>query len=274
VDVTPQRRAEETIAELNAGLERRVAQRTAELQRANEEMESFSYSVSHDLRAPVRALAGYARMLDEDHGGLLPAEGRRFLEVIQAEARRMGSLIDDLLILSRLGRRMMTRTRTDVGLLFERVVAEVRVHHPGRLFEIRSANVPEALADPSLLQQVLVNLVTNAVKYAKPGTPVSIELTGKTIGSENTYTIRDRGLGFDMRYADKLFGVFQRLHTDDDIEGTGIGLAIVERIISRHGGRVWAEGTPGQGASFHFTLPRAHAEDEEYRSERDRDSVS
>ncbi|MCU1350165.1 MAG: integral rane sensor signal transduction histidine kinase, partial [Acidobacteria bacterium] len=253
----------DALAELNEKLESRVRERTAQLQRANEELESFSYSVSHDLRAPLRAVDGYARMLEEDYAASLDGDGQRLLSVVRTEARRMGVLIDDLLDFSRLGRQLLRPSPVDLAVMAEGVVSELRRMRPERTIELTCAPLPLALADVATIRQVLVNLLSNAVKYAKSEGVVRIEIGGSRDDGLASYWIRDHGVGFDMRYVDKIFGVFQRLH-GDEFEGTGVGLAIVERIVARHGGSVRAEGAPGEGACFHFTLAAA---DSERRSE-------
>jgi len=255
VDITEQKRAEEQVAELNASLELRVAARTAELEHMNEELEAFSYSVSHDLRAPLRAVSGYSRILEEDFAATLDDEAKRFLATIRGEAQRMGNLIDDLLAFSRIGRQSIAPTELDVAQLAGEVFQEVQRQRPDRTLELVCGDVPPALADRSTIRQVLVNLLSNAAKYAKKDGAIRVEMGATSDSSFNTYWIRDKGVGFDMRYADKLFGVFQRLHSSEEFEGTGVGLAIVARIIARHGGRVWGEGVVGEGASFYFTLP-------------------
>jgi signal transduction histidine kinase len=235
-------------------LESRVLERTAELEAVNKELSSFSYSVSHDLRAPLRAVDGYARMLEEDYAARLDEEGRRLLGVIRDSAGRMGQLIDDLLNFSRLGRQPMARHLVDTAALVSEVVQEVRGQSPASI-EVRDLAL--AQGDRALLKQVWVNLVGNALKYSAKRDAARVEIGSQVEGEENIYWVRDNGAGFDMRYAAKLFGVFQRLHSSDEFAGTGVGLAIVQRVVSRHGGRVWAEGKPGEGACFFFSLPRA-----------------
>ncbi|HTZ19660.1 MAG TPA: PAS domain S-box protein [Opitutaceae bacterium] len=255
MDVTDRRRAEEGIRRLNAELEHRVRDRTAELEATNNELEAFSYSVSHDLRAPLRAIDGFTRILVEDHAKALDPEGRRVLDVISKEGQRMGQLIDDLLSFSRLGRRALQPVEVDLATLARQIYTELEEHVPKRRLKLRLTPLPLAHADPSLLRQVLVNLLDNAVKYTRHRKVGEIQFGGAVQGSENVYYIKDNGAGFDMQYADKLFGVFQRLHSDEEFEGTGVGLALVQRIIRRHGGRVWAEGKVDEGATFFFTLP-------------------
>jgi len=234
-------------------LESRVLERTAELEAVNKELSGFSYSVSHDLRAPLRAVDGYARMLEEDYAARLDEEGRRLLTVIRDSAGRMGQLIDDLLNFSRLGRQPMVRHQVDTSALVNEVIQEVRGQSAASI-EVR--DLARAHGDRALLKQVWINLIGNALKYSAKRDAPRIEIGGQVDGEENIYWVRDNGAGFDMRYATKLFGVFQRLHSQDDFSGTGVGLAIVQRVVTRHGGRVWAEGKPDAGASFFFSLPR------------------
>lgn len=226
-----------------------------DLQLANEGLESFSYSVSHDLRAPLRAVDGYARIIDEDYGDRFDADGKRLLGVIRGEARRMGALIDDLLTFSRLGRQRLSHATIDMHDLISEILPRIVASRPDRQVDVTFRAVPSAIGDRSVIKQVLVNLLSNAVKYAKEEGHIAIEIGGRNGGRENLYWVRDSGVGFDMRYVGKLFGVFQRLHHDTKFEGTGVGLAIVQRIIAAHGGRVWAEGEPDRGATFYFTLP-------------------
>jgi signal transduction histidine kinase len=237
-----------------ADLEARVRERTEALQAANKELESFSYSVSHDLRSPLRAVDGYAQMLQEDYGSRLDEEGRRLLAVVRDSSLRMGRLIDDLLAFSRLGRQEPAKRPIDMTSLAREVIDEL----PGsRAAAIELPALPPAHADRALLKQVWANLVSNALKYSGKRPGPRIEIGGEQNGTENVYWVRDNGVGFDMKYAGKLFGVFQRLHRQDEFDGTGVGLAIVQRVVARHGGRVWAEGKPGDGACFHFSLPLA-----------------
>jgi light-regulated signal transduction histidine kinase (bacteriophytochrome) len=218
----------------------------------NKELESFSYSVSHDLRAPLRAVDGYARMLEEDYGGRLDEEGRRLLAVVRDSAKRMGQLIDDLLAFSRLGRQDPVKREVDMAALAREVIDELA---RGARKGIELAELPPAQADRALFKQVWANLIGNALKYSGKRADARIEVGGRRDAAENVYWVRDNGVGFDMRYVDKLFGVFQRLHGADEFPGTGVGLAIVQRVVARHGGRVWAEGRPGEGACFYFSLP-------------------
>ena len=256
-DITERRRAEDSILALNAELGANAAQ----LQQANRELEAFSYTISHDLRAPLRHIDGYARMLQEDAAQLDP-ESRRYLDAISTSARTMGMLIDDLLAFSRLGRKPVERVRIDMIQLARRAMREAGTEASESSIVV--GELPEAHGDPVLLKQVWVNLLSNAVKYSAPrGAAARIEVSGERDGDVIRYRVRDNGVGFDMRYADKLFGVFQRLHSQDEFEGTGVGLAIVQRIVARHGGRVWAESQPGQGATFTIELPPAETRETE-----------
>jgi light-regulated signal transduction histidine kinase (bacteriophytochrome) len=238
-------------------LEVRVRERTAELLAANKELDAFSYSVSHDLRSPLRAIDGYARMLEEDYGKALDAEGVRLLGVVRANSHRMGQLIDELLAFSRLGREPLRTRPVQLNELVTQIIDETRADHNGRIIDFVIGSLGIAEADPALLKQALVNLLSNAIKFTRDNHTAIIEIgcTSKIdLGEATTYYVKDNGAGFDMKYCDKLFGVFQRLHSTAEYPGTGVGLAIVQRVIHRHGGRVWADAKPGEGATFYFTL--------------------
>ena len=241
---------------LNDELERRVAERTTQLEAANKELEAFSYSVSHDLRAPLRAVVGFSKLVVEDHGAQLDGEARRKLDVIQSEAQRMGVLIDDLLAFSRLGRKAMNVTDIDMDQLARSTYEGLNGQHGGARAELRMGSLPRARADRALLTQVWANLLSNAIKFSSKQERPLIEVSAVSDEKEHIFFVRDNGAGFDPRYQSKLFGVFQRLHNSSEFPGTGVGLALVQRIVTRHGGRVWADGQPGRGATFYFTLPK------------------
>lgn len=253
-------RAEEQLRELNAELERRVTARTAELEAANRELESFSYSVSHDLRAPVRAIIGFSRMLAEDHARELDQESQRLLGIVQGEARRMGALIDDLLAFSRLGRQAMQIADVDMTELARVTYEGMIAQHPTNRVEFRVGALPRARGDRALLGQVWTNLLSNALKFTSTQPQPRIEVSAVSDENEHIYFVRDNGVGFDPRYQSKLYGVFQRLHEASEFPGTGVGLALVQRIVARHGGRVWADSRPNEGATFYFALPKEEAD--------------
>lgn len=243
------------VTELNATLEQHVAERTFQLECANKELEAFSYSVSHDLRAPLRAIDGFSTFLEEEYGGKLDEEGRRLLGVIRANTRKMDRLITDLLALSRTTQSDLNLTRIDMRSLVESVFQEAGTEEIRRQFKLTIEPMPEAWGDPVLLRQVWVNLISNAIKYTAKSTVKEIEIGGFIKNDDRVYFIKDSGVGFNPNYIGKLFGAFQRLHKPEDFEGTGIGLAIVQRIVRRHEGRVWAEGKENSGATFSFSLP-------------------
>jgi PAS domain S-box-containing protein len=254
-EVEERRKAEDEVRRLNAGLEQRVTERTAELQAANKEMEAFSYSVSHDLRAPLRSMNGFATILTEDYAPRLDEEGRRLLGTICSEAGRMGQMIDELLAFSRFGRQSMHMGRVDMLALAQSVFDQCAAQASGREIRFKLHPLPAAQGDMAMLSHVWSNLISNAIKYTRAKPVAEIEITGRVEDGQLLYCVKDNGAGFDMKYVRKLFGVFQRLHAEADFEGTGIGLSLVQRIVQRHGGRVWAEGEVNKGAAFYFTLP-------------------
>lgn len=243
-------------AQLVESLERRVAERTAALETANRELESFAFSVSHDLRAPLRAIDGFTHILEEDHAPALGEDARQLLGVIRRNTDQMSHLIEDLLRLSRLGHRALHPvSEIDMAAIVRSVLEGVRAARPTPPIEIELDELPRALGNVDLLRQVWTNLLDNAVKYSRRRDVARVEIRGERRAGELRYTVTDHGAGFDPAYAAKLFGAFQRLHSDAEFEGTGVGLALVHRIVARHGGRVWAEGRPDRGATFGFSLP-------------------
>jgi light-regulated signal transduction histidine kinase (bacteriophytochrome) len=238
-----------------------ISEQSRELERANvalreinSDLDAFSYSVSHDLRAPLRAIEGFSQIVVREHADELPPEARRYIGIVQRNALAMDALIEGLLEFSRLGQQPLRKREVDVDTLCRQVVEELRATADGEGAVISVASLPGAQADPTLVRHVLVNLLSNALKYSRGRRPAKIEVGASDSEGETTYWVRDNGAGFDMRYADRLFTVFQRLHSAEEYEGTGVGLALVARIVKRHGGRVWAEAVPDNGATFFFTL--------------------
>lgn len=252
MDRLRQMAAERELEEANRGLEAR----RRELEAANKELEEFSYSMSHDMRTPLRAIDGFAKILAEEHAGQLDQEGERLLGIIRSNAVRMGCLIDDILRFLRVGRQRLTFEPVDLGRLVHEALDELKAGVPGRLVTLQMGTLPPAWGDPEMLRRVLLNLLGNAIKFSLPEREIVIEVGGEAKEEENTYFVKDHGVGFDMAYIDKLFRVFERVHRTGQFEGSAVGLAIVKRIVARHGGRVWAEGKVGEGATFHFALPR------------------
>lgn len=254
-NISQRKKAEAQVRRLNKLLERKVSERTAALEEANRELESFSYSVSHDLRAPLRAINGFAELLRKGYADALDEEGNFFLHTIKSNAVHMNGLIDDLLNLSRLGRASIQKTRVEMESMVREVEKELRASGPFENTKIQTGKLWQVPCDPVLIRQVWINLLSNALKYSSRSEHPIIRIGSEKRDQYIVYHVSDNGVGFDMEYADKLFGVFQRLHSSEEFEGTGIGLAIVSRVIRRHGGNVWAESSPGEGATFFFSLP-------------------
>jgi PAS domain S-box-containing protein len=264
-DITERKRAQDETKRLNAELELRVVERTAQLQAANEELGAFSYSVSHDLRAPLRHVQGFVKLLEREAGPALGGKSLEYLTTISQAAKRMGNLIDDLLAFSRIGRAEMQKTEVNLDHLVRETLADFQAESQARNIALNIHPLPVVQADHALLRQVLVNLISNAVKFTATRAEASIEIGSVPSGTgETVIFVRDNGAGFDPQYTVKLFGVFQRLHSQDEFAGTGIGLANVQRIIHRHGGRVWAEGVVDVGATFFFSIPHQNRSGHEH----------
>jgi len=250
-NITRQKKADEEIRQLNVDLKKNVT----ELELTNKELESFSYSVSHDLRAPLRSINGYSQMIQDDHAGQLTDEVKRMLNVISRNAKRMGVLIDDLLAFSRMGRKEVVGLPIDFNKLVEPIITDLE-KSTDKPVTITVKDLHPAQGDPALLSQVFINLISNAIKYSGKKENPQVEIGSFEKDDQYVYYVKDNGAGFDMQYAHKLFGVFQRLHSSEEFEGTGVGLAIVQRIVVKHGGKVWAEGRINEGATFFFSLPK------------------
>jgi light-regulated signal transduction histidine kinase (bacteriophytochrome) len=254
-DITHRRAAEEQVRQLNAELERRIAERTAQLEFSNRELEAFAYTVAHDLRAPLRSIASFSDALMEDCAGQIDALGQDYLRRIVGGARRMSELIDGILSLSRVNSTALTARQCDLSAMARTVLEQLQALQPERSVRVTIEAGLVDQGDPQLLRSVLENLLGNAWKFTRGRPQAEIEFSAtRDENGKRVYRVRDNGAGFDMAFRDKLFGVFQRLHTQQEFEGNGVGLAAVQRIVRRHGGRIWGEGQPGQGASFFFTL--------------------
>jgi PAS domain S-box-containing protein len=255
-EIGDRKEKERQIKQLNRTLEQRVAKRTSELEQSNHELESFTYTVSHDLRAPLRAIHGFTRLLSEDYARQLDSEAQEMMQFVLDGVSKMDRLIDDLLGFSRLGRQQLAQGHLDMTRLVESVLRDFETSMPQVAGTHELLPLPAVSADASTMRQVWTNLISNAFKYASKSRKPRIHISGWTAGTDAVYCIQDNGVGFDMKYYDKLFGIFQRLHSQEEFEGTGVGLAIVSRIVMRHGGRVWARASVGEGASFYFSIPK------------------
>jgi signal transduction histidine kinase len=260
-NVGERKAAERQIRELNNELEDRVRQRTAQLQVANKELEAFTYSVAHDLRAPLRHISGFSKILQEEFGPQIPAEAQHYLQRIEKGTCRMGMLIDDLLTLARVGRRDLGRELAGLNSVVDEVIKDLKADGADRQIEWKIATLPYVECDITLMKVVFQNLLANAIKFTRPRKPAVIEIGREEKNGASIVFIRDNGVGFSMKYADKLFGVFQRLHRAEDFEGTGVGLATVQRIIQKHGGDIWAHAELDKGATFYFTLGKSESDE-------------
>jgi light-regulated signal transduction histidine kinase (bacteriophytochrome) len=255
INITDRIKAEEELHNLNEELEKRVKQRTEQLEAANKELEAFTYSVSHDLRAPLRSVHGFTKILLEDYESTLDDEGKRICGIISSSATQMGELIDDLLSFSRIGRSSLNPSEIDMKKMVMKIFEGMTSPAERKRIKLKTVKLHKAFGDVTLFGQVWTNLISNAMKYSSKKVISEISITSQLKYNRITYSIKDNGVGFDMNYKHKLFGVFQRLHSEAEFEGNGVGLAIVQRIILKHGGKVWAEGEVGKGATFYFSLP-------------------
>ncbi len=264
-DISLRKKLDLELQELNKELENRVQLRTAQLESSNKELESFSYSVSHDLRAPLRAIGGFSKIIMEDYHEKLDQEGKRMLEIISTNVQKMGRLIDDLLAFSRLGRQAVHKMEVDTGSLIAAIIDELMIEQSKSKIEFKVHKLPKIYADPNLIKQAFTNLLSNAIKYTRYKEHAVVEVGTEDLGREHLFFIKDNGAGFDMRYYAKMFGMFQRLHTDREFEGNGVGLALVQKIILKHDGRIWAEGKPGEGAIFYITIPKSEVNADDFK---------
>jgi light-regulated signal transduction histidine kinase (bacteriophytochrome) len=256
IDISERKRVEHALKQLTEDLEKKVLERTAQLQAVNSELESFSYSVSHDLRAPLRAIDGYTKILWEDYGHTIDDEGKRIMKVITSNAKQMGQLIDDLLSFSRIGKQELIKVTLEMNSLVKGVLDDQLSKNPDRKINVNVLPLEKGYGDHNMIKLVMTNLISNAIKYSSKKENTEIEIGSYTENDQNVYYVKDHGTGFDMNYYDKLFGVFQRLHNPREFEGTGVGLALVQRIIFKHNGKVWAKGKENEGATFYFSLPK------------------
>ncbi len=254
-DITERKKAEENIIELNRDLEDKIAERTIQLKKSNEELEAFSYSVSHDLRAPLRGALAFANILHDEYGNKLDDEAKRIINIIKDSTLKMGTLIDDLLAFSRMGKKGINKVPVDISIVVNEIVSDLVRQTSRNHIHWNIQDLPNAMADVNMIRQAWINLISNAIKYSGTREKPVIEIGWYPADGQTVFFIKDNGVGFDEEFKDKLFKVFQRLHDADEFEGTGVGLALVEKIISGHDGKVWAEGKEGEGACFYFSLP-------------------